>query len=143
MKIRTRRNNLLIEPPASATGDIAFNLIVFFLVCASIQPDGGRTQTLPRSEEIEQEQKLENIEIQLSRNVKTVTLNGDPVRTQELVPRLRKMLASKTKDEDRVVIVKSKPDTMYLHWIEVTGMIEDAGGIITIQTEEEREVRVD
>ena len=28
-----RSTKLLIEPPSSATGDIAFNLIVFFLVC--------------------------------------------------------------------------------------------------------------
>jgi len=44
-----RKNNLLVEPPSSATGDIAFNLIVFFLVCASVQPDSGRHQTLPRA----------------------------------------------------------------------------------------------
>jgi hypothetical protein len=49
MKIRRRSSNLLIEPPSSATGDIAFNLIIFFLVCASVQPDSGRHQALPRS----------------------------------------------------------------------------------------------
>ena len=57
MKIRRRSSNLLIEPPSSATGDIAFNLIIFFLVCASVQPDSGRHQTLPRSEETEQKQE--------------------------------------------------------------------------------------
>ena len=31
MKVR-RKCKLLVEPPSSATGDIAFNLIVFFLV---------------------------------------------------------------------------------------------------------------
>ena len=56
MKERQRRK-LLVEPPASATGDIAFNLIIFFLVCASVQPDSGREQVLPRSEKQEQEQK--------------------------------------------------------------------------------------
>ena len=57
MKIRRRNSNLLIEPPSSATGDIAFNLIIFFLVCASVQPDSGRHQLLPRSEETEQKQE--------------------------------------------------------------------------------------
>ena len=46
-----RTNKLLIEPPASATGDIAFNLIIFFLVCASVQPNSGRSQTIPRSDD--------------------------------------------------------------------------------------------
>ncbi|MDG2214745.1 MAG: biopolymer transporter ExbD, partial [Verrucomicrobiota bacterium] len=45
-----KRTKLLVEPPASATSDIAFILIVFFLVCASVEPDQGRAQTLPRSE---------------------------------------------------------------------------------------------
>ncbi|MEK6235444.1 MAG: biopolymer transporter ExbD [Planctomycetales bacterium] len=143
MRIRNRRNNLLVEPPASATGDIAFNLIVFFLVCASTQPDSGRTQSLPRAEELDEQKEIENIEVQLSRNTNTVTLNGDPVRATDLVSRLRSLLAGKTREEDRVVIVKSKPDTTYFHWIAVTGMIEQAGGVITIQTEEEREVRID
>ena len=142
MRISRTRNQLLVEPPASATGDIAFNLIVFFLVCTSVQPDTGRTQTLPRSEEVQQEQEIKNIEVQISRNPATVTLSGDPIRTTELALRLQRLLKDKTRDEDRVVIVKSKPETPYHHWIFVTGLIEDAGGIITIQTEEEREVQI-
>ncbi len=131
MRIRTRRNKLIIEPPASATGDIAFN-----------QPDSGRSQTLPRSEEVD-EQDVKNIEVQITRSASIVRLNGDPLRTAELVSRLRTMLANKTREEDRVVVVKSSPDSQYQHWIRITGMIEEAGGIITIQTEEVREVRVD
>ena len=68
MKLR-RNTNLLIEPPAVATGDIAFNLIVFFLVCASTQPDSGRKQSIPKSEsKTEKEQQSENIEVALTRN---------------------------------------------------------------------------
>ena len=49
MKVR-RSTKLLVEPSAVTTGDIAFNLIVFFLVCASAAPDSGRRQNIPRSE---------------------------------------------------------------------------------------------
>ena len=70
----------MVEPPSSATGDIAFNLIVFFLVCASVQPDSGRQQTLPRSEQ-ETEEQSENIEVQLARN--TVMLNGNILRQED------------------------------------------------------------
>ena len=48
--MKLKRTKLLVEPPASATSDIAFILIVFFLVCASVEPDKGRAQTLPSSE---------------------------------------------------------------------------------------------
>lgn len=134
-----RRNKLMVEPPSSATGDIAFNLIVFFLVCASVQPDSGRQQTLPRSEQ-ESEEQSENIEVQLGRN--TVMLNGNVLRQEDFDAALKRALTGKTRDEDRVVVVKSKANTPYYHWVTVTEMIESAGGIITIQTEEEQQVVV-
>ena len=138
-----RTTKLLVEPPSSATGDIAFNLIVFFLVCASVQPDTGREQEIPRSEE-KQEQKEENqnIEIALTGNLSAISINGDTVRRAELSPRLTGLLKGKSRPQDKIVIVKSKVDTPYHHWIQITGEIERAGGIVTIQREEEQTVTV-
>lgn len=131
----------MIEPPASATGDIAFNLIVFFLVCASVQPDTGRRQSIPSSETVEEESKqTENIEVTLTRTA--VLVNGDVTPTSRLLARMKALLAGKSQPSDKVVVVKSEPDTPYSHWIFVTAVIEDAGGIVTLQIEEEREVQV-
>lgn len=142
MKVR-RKCKLLVEPPSSATGDIAFNLIVFFLVCASIQPDSGRPQEIPRSEENqEQKEDVENIEVALTGNLNAVSLNGDTVRVTELGSRLTKLLKTKTRPQDKIVIVKSKTDTPYHHWIDVTAEIEQSGGQITIQREEEQTIQV-
>jgi biopolymer transport protein ExbD len=136
-----RQSKLLFEPPASATGDIAFNLIVFFLVCASVQPDSGRKQTLPRSEEqAEQQESTKNIEVRITRLAAMV--NGDTVRIENLGARLKRLLTARPRPEDRVVVVKSTGDTPYRHWIQVTEAIETAGGVITIQTEEEKQVVV-
>ena len=55
--MKLKRTKLLVEPPASATSDIAFILIVFFLVCASVEPDKGRAQVLPRAEPEPQKDK--------------------------------------------------------------------------------------
>jgi len=129
----------MVEPPASATGDIAFNLIVFFLVCASVQPDSGREQSLPRSEQ-ESEEQSENIEVQLTRD--RVMLNGSVLSQADFKEGLERALSGKARPDDRVVVVKSKPDTPYAHWILVTEMIERAGGIVTIQTEEVQQVVV-
>ena len=141
MKIR-RQTQLLVEPPSSATGDIAFNLIVFFLVCASVQPDSGRPQDIPRSEENEQKKEVQNIEVALTSNESAISINGDTVRVTELRPRLNGLLQGKTRPEDKIVIVKSKSDTPYHHWISVTGVIEEVGAIVTIQREEEQTVQV-
>jgi biopolymer transport protein ExbD len=134
-------SKLLVEPPSAATGDIAFNLIVFFLVCASVQPDTGRRQSIPSSETVEEESKqTENIEVTLTRTA--VLVNGDVTPTNRLLSRMKALLAGKSQPGDRIVVVKSAPDTPYSHWIFVTSVIEDAGGIVTLQIEEEREVQV-
>jgi hypothetical protein len=47
-------------------------------------------------------------------------------------------LAGKDKAEDKVVMLKSRKDVSYERWIEYTGLIEKAGGIVTLQLEEEQ-----
>ncbi len=140
--MRTKRaTKLLVEPPSTATGDIAFNLIVFFLVCASVQPDSGRRQTLPRSETTsEKKPKSEHVEVDLTRTA--VAIDGDVVRPDHFVPRLKSLLTGKIQAEDKVVVVKSERDVPYHHWIKYTTLIEEAGGIITVLREEEQEVRI-
>ena len=141
MKIR-RRNNLLVEPPHSSTSDIAFILIIFFLVCASVQPDSGRKQTLPKSEEQpEKKQQSENPEVGVSRD--GVVLNGNPMKMDRFTAEIKRVLTEKKREVDKVVVLKSKPNTPYERWIEVTDIIQKAGGIITLQLEEQRTVSVD
>jgi len=135
--MKLKRSNLLIEPPSSAASDIAFILIVFFLVCASVQPDSGRAQLIPKAEqEKEKTKQSQNIEVTITRA--TAMIGGDAVLDAGFLPRIRSMLAGKTREEDKVVIVKSKEDVPYERWIKVTGMIEEAGGIITLELEEEQ-----
>src|SRR5690349_17315243 len=98
-----RSTKLLVEPPAVATGDIAFNLIVFFLVCASTAPDRGRKQDIPRSEsKQEKQQQSQNLDVALTRT--GVTLNGAPVKLGAFPDQLKKELASRTRPEDKVVV---------------------------------------
>ena len=138
-----RTTKLLVEPPASSTGDIAFNLIMFFLVCASVQPDSGRFQEIPRSEENEdQQEEVKNIEVAITDNLTAVSINGDTIRMTELQPRLDTLLKSKKRIEDRIVVVKSEKNTPYHHWVKVTGAIERAGGVVTIQREEQQTIQV-
>jgi biopolymer transport protein ExbD len=138
-----RENKLLVEPAAVATGDIAFNLIVFFLVCASTQPDNGRKQSLPASEKTKTAQtESKNIELALTRTAAVVSLNGDPIKLPELRPKLMRLLEGKRNPEDKIVVVKSKSDVPYEHWIAVTSVVQDAGASITIQREEEKTVTV-
>lgn len=139
--MKLRRKKLLIEPPSVATSDIAFNLIVFFLVCASVQPDTGKSQVLPRVEEKPEKQKQsQNVEVSIAQT--TLIVNGEPLPVDQLTRKISALLAGKPRPEDRVVIVKSDKETPYQRWIHVTGLIEDAGGLITLRVDEERKVNV-
>lgn len=134
-----RNNKMLIEPPSVATGDIAFNLLVFFLVCASSQPDRGRKQDIPRSDPTQQQtEQSQNIEVSLTRT--TVAIDGNVLPITDFQSKLRELLAAKPRPEDKIVVVKSTADTSYDYWIMVTEKIDLAGGIVTLQLEEEQTV---
>jgi biopolymer transport protein ExbD len=141
MRFRRRENKMIVEPPAAATGDIAFNLIVFFLVCASTQPDTGKEQSIPGSETVQQQTEQENLEVRIKRTV--LLFNGDPVKPELLPTLLRNKLALARTPEDRLVVVTYDNDAPWHRYINVSEAIDRAGGTVVLQTEEEREVTVE
>jgi biopolymer transport protein ExbD len=123
--------------------DLSFNLLIFFVVCASsAQEQKGKPQQVPstQSEKTPSEAKQQNVEVALTRT--TISLNGTEVKESELRAKVAALLANKTRPEDRIVEVKSAKDTPYHMWIRATGAIEEAGGIVTIQVEVEKDVIV-
>ncbi|NIP92706.1 MAG: biopolymer transporter ExbD, partial [Akkermansiaceae bacterium] len=52
-------------------------------------------------------------------------------------------LARKSREADKVVVVKSAPDTAYDQWIRVSQAIDDAGGILTLELASERTITID
>lgn len=128
---------MLAEPPAGASSDIAFILIVFFLVCASVQPEQGKPQEIPKTEEEpDRKEESKNPEVELTRTL--VILNGDPLNDKSFESRIKDLLSGKQNDEDRIVMLKSRKDVSYERWIKFTGLVEKAGGIVTLQLEEEQ-----
>src|SRR6056297_977885 len=110
--MKLQRGQLLVDPPASASSDIAFILIIFFLVCAAVQPESGIAQVLPKTEEkSDQREQSKNLEVSITPT--SIVLNGSPLRLPEFTRRLTAALQEKNREEDRVVTVKSAPDTPY------------------------------
>ena len=140
--MKLKRGQVLIDPPASASSDIAFILIIFFLVCASVQPETGLGQNLPRTEAKEQEkEQSKNLEVSITPT--SVVLNGSPMQLPEFSEKLTAALAAKTREADRVVVVKSASDTPYDQWIRVSQAIDIAGGILTLELASERTITVE
>lgn len=140
--MKLKRGKMLIDPPASASSDIAFTLIIFFLVCAAVQPETGLAQVLPKTEEKkEQQEQSKNIEVSITPT--SIVLDGSPLQLPEFTRRLNAALQKKTRETDRVVVVKSAPNTPYPIWIRVSQVIEQAGGILTLELESKRTITVE
>ena len=119
--------------------DLAFNLLIFFVVCASAEPDKppekGRPQEMPNSDKsTSPAQQSQNAKVVIKSEL--VTVNEQDVPVAELRSKLQELLAGKTKPEDRVVVFSSHPTTPYSQWIKITGLIEQAGGIVVVQLED-------
>ncbi|MGB1788348.1 MAG: ExbD/TolR family protein [Limisphaerales bacterium] len=121
--------------------DIAFILIVFFLVCASVEPEDGRSQIIPSSEKNEDQKNSQTIEVGLT--PATVTIDGTPYNEDQFAGRIQQLIEQNKTDSERVVVVKSQADVPYNHWIAMTEIIEKAGGIVTLLLEEEQTITVE
>ena len=121
--------------------DIAFILIVFFLVCASVEPEDGRSQIIPSSEKNEDQKNSLTIEVGLT--PATVTIDGTPYHQDQFPIRIQQLIEQKKTESERVVVVKSQADVPYNHWIAMTEIIEKAGGIVTLLLEEEQTITVE
>ena len=102
------RRQLLVDPPAASSSDIAFILIIFFLVCASVQPETGMAQALPRTEE-KKDSKQQSRNLEVSITPTSIVLNGSPLNLDEFRRRLAASLQAKKHPEDKVVGAKSAP----------------------------------
>ena len=121
--------------------DIAFILIIFFLVCASVEPEDGRSQTIPSSEKNEEQNNVQSIEVGLTPS--TVTIDGTPYQKEQFQEKISQLLVQKETESERIVVVKSQADVTYEHWIAMTEIVEKSGGIVTLLLEEEQTIIVE
>ncbi len=139
--MKLKRGKMLIDPPACASSDIAFTLIIFFLVCAAVQPETGMSQALPKTEsQSEKRDQSQNLEVSITPS--SIVLNGNPLPIEDFRKRITSELSKKNREADRIVVVKSAPDTPYPIWLAVSQAIDQAGGILTLELETEKTINV-
>jgi biopolymer transport protein ExbD len=133
MKLRPRQTP---EIPLTSTADVAFLLLVFFLVAASSGTDAGRNLDLPSTEQAqEQKQEQQNLEVTVKPDV-FVVADREIEQLDELAAAIRDFLADKTTPEERLVLITSDDSVTYQRWSDAVSAIEQAGGIPAPQIEE-------
>lgn len=117
------------EIPLTSTADVAFLLLVFFLVAASSQTDIGRTLDLPGTIEAKASAgATKNLQVVVTPTV--LAINGEVLAAgADLSSELKRRLERAQTPVDRVVMLASDGAVTYQRWSDIVSAIESAGGI--------------
>ncbi|SVA56511.1 uncharacterized protein METZ01_LOCUS109365 [marine metagenome] len=111
------------EIPTSSMADIAFLLLVFFLVTTTIDTDKGLGIILPPPGEIEIEIRKENILNCLINSQGKVLLDDEPATVNQI----HSVVGQKLRENDKLIIsVKAHPKTAYNDYVRVIDQLKMA-----------------
>ncbi len=120
-----KRSKHVQEIPTSSMADIAFLLLVFFLVTATINTDKGIELYLPRwGDELNVSRK--NIVNVLINAAGEVMVAEEPIQ----IPMIKQNIEKRLQENDKLIVsVKSDPDTEYDVFIQVLDQIKLSGAV--------------
>ena len=111
------------EIPTSSMADIAFLLLIFFLVTTTIDTDKGLGIVLPPPGDIEIEIRKENILDCLINSQGKVLLDEEPIS----VAQIHRVVGQKMRKNDKLIIsVKAHPKTAYNDYVRVIDQLKMA-----------------
>ena len=109
--------------PTSSMADIAFLLLIFFLVTTTIDTDKGLGIVLPPPGDIEIEIRKENILNCLINSQGKVLLDEEPIS----VAQIHRVVGQKLRKNDKLIIsVKTHPKTAYNDYVRVIDQLKMA-----------------
>jgi biopolymer transport protein ExbD len=133
MKIKRRK--LEIVPPYVMMADIAFNLVLFFLMLAKVQDNSNLQWEPVKAAGIKQVGNAK-VSITVDKDNK-LYLNGDELGMRDLAPRLEKELEGKAPNE-RIVLLKIHKDTLAATFEPIIEAVSQVGGEVMHVLEEEQ-----
>jgi biopolymer transport protein ExbD len=120
--------------PTDSFSDIAFLLIIFFMVTTTLVKTKGFETTLPSSKESTSESSQEVPTISLEGD--QILYNADAMSLEDLRTKLLSLeLADKEDTSLRIIKLKSGANIPYESYYAVWAVIAKAGGIVTLVKE--------
>ncbi len=133
-----RRHSPEPHVPFISLADIAWQLIIFFLVTSTFAKNEAVTLELPNSQEqTGQEQQQDTITLQASEEA--LLLNSNPVELPQVESALAALLVGKTTDTERVVVLMPADDLSFQRNLDLTLAIKRAGGIVALMGASEQD----
>jgi biopolymer transport protein ExbD len=119
--------------------DIAFLLIIFFILATSLIRPMGRLVSMPTAAEAKEKEKSENLtidvrqqELLFGRDEK----NLEPVDIDQLRQNLMALDLPQQPDKERMVVVNLADGVKFERFYQVIAAISRAGGVVTLIEEE-------
>jgi biopolymer transport protein ExbD len=122
------------EIPTGSFSDIAFLLIIYFLVATSLTKLKSVTADLPTGEKATQAQTTKTPIVNLRGD--QVFFNDKPVDRAVLRARLDALKLAEAEGNAKVIMLESTRDTPYQSYFETMATISESGGVIAIVEEE-------
>jgi len=113
-----RRQRVEAEIPSASMADIAFELMIFFLVATTFDVDTGIGLVLPPAAETTEQVKVKQSDIAklLVNAAGEVLLDGELIT----IPQIRETIKNKIKQNPKLIIsIKTDRETNYSRYIEV------------------------
>ena len=111
------------EIPTSSMADIAFLLLIFFLVTTTIDTDKGLGIVLPPPGDMEIEIRKENILNCLINSQGKVLLDEEPTS----VEKIHRIVGERLRSNDKLIVsVKAHPKTAYSDYVKVIDQLKMA-----------------
>lgn len=137
MALARRKEKRELEIPTDSVSDIAFLLIIFFILTTTLNKLTGFTAELPSAAASQQQSKSES-------KTPTVQLAGGKLLFDEkevslatLRDRLLDLRLANRQGEERIVMLEAAGKVDYQTYYEVMAAISTAGGVVAIVEEDE------
>ncbi len=119
--------------PFISLADIAWQIIIFFLLAATFAKSDSLNLELPGASSDKSRSAAPTITVEAGENA--LSINGQHVALASLEGRIRELLAGKKTEAQRAVVVLAKNDLSFQRHVDVMYAVQRAGGILVMSEE--------
>jgi len=134
-KKRGRKKKGVPEIPVNSFADVAFLLIIFFIIATTMERMTGTVAELPSGETGQQQDKTPTVQLHHDK----IMFQDQDVSVPELRRKLTEMKLYEREGDARVVAFEPTGHVAYQDYFDVMCTISKAGGIIALVKEDQDE----
>jgi len=145
MNLGKNRMQTVPHVPWIALADIAWQIVILFLVASAFIITNSVSMELPSMTQQQEKERNEPVQVLVGADVLQIVEGNntqnltdrptDPAEYAQLLPKLQELLA-KRKGADRAVVITCKPNLPWQLQVNVMTDVTKAGGMPVIATEE-------